>query len=245
MPTAQDTTYLIEVMPAETTQDFLSHDVDLLVSQIKENLRLSGLKAKSNVVHRNRATPYRIPSRSSWADSNGCDICAAQNRSEKLNGVQLQQEHDQQLHRQPELRQQAHYRQQQQQQQQQQQCCHRYNHHHHRHRYRHHHHHHHNCSNNDREDDPYEFLQELLREGGLIKEAVKRLQANIDELERLENDQLEDDEDEEEDDDEEEEDVLEDGMVVNDAKERSRVYRRKPYFYDSEDEPSVYESVEL
>ncbi|KAF7379408.1 hypothetical protein HZH66_014779 [Vespula vulgaris] len=220
MPTAQDTTYLIEVMPAETTQDFLSHDVDLLVSQIKENLRLSGLKAKSNVVHRNRATPYRIPSRSSWADSNGCDICAAQNRSEKLNGVQLQQEHDQQLHRQPELRQQAHYRQQQQQQQQQQQCCHR-------------------------EDDPYEFLQELLREGGLIKEAVKRLQANIDELERLENDQLEDDEDEEEDDDEEEEDVLEDGMVVNDAKERSRVYRRKPYFYDSEDEPSVYESVEL
>ncbi|XP_047367538.1 lateral signaling target protein 2 homolog [Vespa velutina] len=247
MPTAQDTTYLIEVMPGETTQDFLSRDVDLLVSQIKENLRLSGLKAKSNVVHRNRATPYRIPSHSSWADPNGCDICAAQNRTEKLNGVQLQQEHDQQLHHQPELRQQVHYR-----QQQQQQCCHRYNHHHHRHRHRrhhhHHHHHHHNCSNNDREDDPYEFLQELLREGGLIKEAVKRLQANIDELERLENDQLEEDEDDEEDDDEEEEeeeDVLEDGMVLNGAKERSRLYRRKPYFYDSEDEPSVYESVDL
>ncbi|KOX75495.1 hypothetical protein WN51_12239 [Melipona quadrifasciata] len=48
MPSAEETTYLIEVVP-NTTQDFLSSDVDLLVSQIKENLRLSSLKAKSSI----------------------------------------------------------------------------------------------------------------------------------------------------------------------------------------------------
>ncbi|KAI4488687.1 hypothetical protein M0802_011395 [Mischocyttarus mexicanus] len=271
MPTAQDTTttYLIEVMPGDTTQDFLSRDVDLLVSQIKENLRLSGLKAKSSTINRNRVTPYRVPSsRSSWSDSNGCDICNKQNLNDKLiNGPphQLQDGLDQQQQElipyQPELR---------QQQQQQQQCCHRYHHfhhhlhhchhhhlhcqhNHHRHHRHHRHHLHHNCSNNDREDDdPYELLQELLRGGGLIKEAVKRLKANFVEYKCTMDDKLrEDDEEEEEDDvdddEEDEEDVLEDGMVVNNgAKERSSmVYRRKPYFYDSEDEPSVYESFEL
>ncbi|XP_043488035.1 transcriptional regulator ADR1-like [Polistes fuscatus] len=207
MPTAQDTTtYLIEVMPGETTQDFLSRDVDLLVSKIKENLRLSGLKAKSSTVNRNRATPYRVPSsRTSWADSNGCDLCNAQNRTG------------------------------------------------HRHRHHQRHHLHHNCSDNDREDDPYELLQELLRGGGLIKEAVKRLKANFVEykcsmdnkLQEDEDDDEDDDDDDDDDDEEDDEDVLEDGMVMNGAKERSMVYRRKPYFYDSEDEPLVYESFEL
>ncbi|XP_015584889.1 GSK-3-binding protein [Cephus cinctus] len=162
MPSAEETTYLIEVMP-DTTHDFLTRDVDILVSQIKENLRLSGFKAKSSVTHKSRPSPYRIPSRS-WADPTNCEICGVRNNSS----------HD--------------------------------------------HRHHHKRSNAREEDDPYELLQELLREGGLIKEAVKRLQANLDELETSE-----------------EED------------ESSSVYRRKPYFYDSEDEPlpPVFQPLEL
>lgn len=167
MPSAEETTYLIEVVP-NTTQDFLSRDVDLLVSQIKENLRLSSLKAKSSVSYKNRPSPYQIPSRS-WADPNSCEVCGTKNAGT----------HD----------------------------------------HRHHISHRHKRST-AREDDPYELLQELLREGGLIKEAVKRLQANLDDLDNSE---------EEEDD------------------QRSVVYRRKPYFYDSEDEqlPPVYEPLEL
>ncbi|XP_053986806.1 GSK-3-binding protein-like [Hylaeus anthracinus] len=132
MPSAEETTYLIEVMP-DTTQDFLSRDVDLLVSQIKENLRLSSLKAKSSINNKNRPSPYQIPSRS-WADPNSCEVYA------RNTGV-----HD----------------------------------------HRHHLSHHHKRPN-AREDDPYALLQELLREGGLIKEAVKRLRANLDELENSE-----------------------------------------------------------
>ncbi|KAG6796764.1 GSK-3-binding protein-like [Apis mellifera caucasica] len=175
MPSAEETTYLIEVVP-NTTQDFLSRDVDLLVSQIKENLRLSSLKAKSSISHKNRPSPYQIPSRS-WADPNSCEICGAKNTGS----------HD---HR------------------------HHLNHH-------HHHHHHHHKRSTTRDDDPYELLQELLREGGLIKEAVKRLQANLVDL----------DNSEEEEDDE----------------QSSIIYQRKPYFYDSEDEqlPPVCEPLEL
>jgi len=79
------------------------------------------------------------------------------------------------------------------------------------------------------DDDPYELLQELLREGGLIKEAVKRLQANPDELSGSEVD---------------EDDVVDD---EDDEDRRSGCYRRKPYFYDSEDEPlpPMYKPVEL
>ncbi|EZA50681.1 hypothetical protein X777_11032 [Ooceraea biroi] len=135
MPSAEETTYLIGVMPdgaAQADATFLARDVDLLVSQIKENLRLSGLKAKSSVSHKNsRPSPYR----------------------------------------------------------------------------------------------------ELLREGGLIKEAVKRLQANLDELSGSE--------------------VDEDDVVVDDEDDEDRrssgCYRRKPYFYDSEDEPlpPMYKPLEL
>ncbi|EFN86662.1 hypothetical protein EAI_03695 [Harpegnathos saltator] len=135
MPSAEETTYhLISVpMPDGAQADaFLARDVDLLVSQIKENLRLSSLKAKSSISHKNsRPSPYR----------------------------------------------------------------------------------------------------ELLREGGLIKEAVKRLQANLDELSSSE---VEEDEE----------------VVVDDEDDERRTsgcYRRKPYFYDSEDEPlpPMYEPLEL
>lgn len=80
-------------------------------------------------------------------------------------------------------------------------------------------------------DDPYEVLQELLREGGLIKEAVKRLQANLDELSSSEV--------------EEDEEVVVDDE--DDERRSSGCYRRKPYFYDSEDEPlpPMYEPMEL
>ncbi|XP_015440314.1 PREDICTED: GSK-3-binding protein-like [Dufourea novaeangliae] len=165
MPSAEETTYLIEVMP-DTTQDFLSRDVDLLVSRIKENLRLSSLKAKSSISHKNRASPYQVPSRS-WGDPSSCEICGTRNTGS----------HDHRHHI-------SHY------------------------------HHHHKRQNNREDDDPYELFRELLREGSLIKEAVKRLQETSEE---------------------------------EDNNEHSTVYRRKPYFYDSEDEqlPPVYEPLEL
>lgn len=204
MPSAEETTYLIGVMPdgAAQADAFLTRDVDLLVSQIKENLRLSNLKAKSSVSHKNsRPSPYRVPARS-WADpAAGCEVC----------GLRPNAQH-------------AH---------QQQQHVTTIGHHHHHHH--HHHHYHHNYlkrneRNNRMDDDPYEVLQELLREGGLIKEAVKRLQANLDELSSSEVD-----EDEEVDDEDDE------------RRSSGSCYRRKPYFYDSEDEPlpPVYDPLEL
>ncbi|EFN68881.1 hypothetical protein EAG_00677, partial [Camponotus floridanus] len=145
MPSAEETTYLIGVMPdgAAQADAFLTRDVDLLVSQIKENLRLSSLKAKSSVSHKNsRPSPYRIPARS-WADpAAGCEVCGLRSSS---------QSHQQQNHVTA----------------------------------GHHHHYHSHLKRTERnrvDDDPYEVLQELLREGGLIKEAVKRLQANLDEF---------------------------------------------------------------
>lgn len=198
MPSAEETTYLIGVMPdgAAQADAFLTRDVDLLVSQIKENLRLSSLKAKSSISHKNsRPSPYRVPARS-WADpAAGCEVCGL-----RSNG--------------------------QQQQQQQQQHHVTAGHHH------HHHHHHYHLKRSERsrvDDDPYEVLQELLREGGLIKEAVKRLQENLDELSSSEVD---------------EDDVVDD---EDDVRRSSGGYRRKPYFYDSEDEPlpPMYEPLEL
>ncbi|XP_029664961.1 GSK-3-binding protein-like [Formica exsecta] len=194
MPSAEETTYLIGVMPdgAAQADTFLTRDVDLLVSQIKENLRLSSLKAKSSVSHKNsRPSPYRIPARS-WADpAAGCEVCGL--RSSSQSHHQQQQNHVTGGH---------------------------------------HHHYHSHLKRTERnrvDDDPYEVLQELLREGGLIKEAVKRLQANLDELSSSEVD-----EDEEVDDE-------------DDEQRSNGGYRRKPYFYDSEDEPlpPMYEPLEL
>lgn len=194
MPSAEETTYLIGVMPdgAAQADAFLTRDVDLLVSQIKENLRLSSLKAKSSVSHKNsRPSPYRIPARS-WADpAAGCEVCGL--RSSSQSHHQQQQNHVTAGH---------------------------------------HHHYHSHLKRTERsrvDDDPYEVLQELLREGGLIKEAVKRLQANLDEFSSSEVD-----EDEEVDDEDE-------------RRSNGGGYRRKPYFYDSEDEPlpPMYEPLEL
>ncbi|XP_032681050.1 GSK-3-binding protein-like [Odontomachus brunneus] len=200
MPSAEETTYhLISVpMPDGAQADaFLARDVDLLVSQIKENLRLSSLKAKSSISHKNsRPSPYRVPARS-WADPTaGCEVCGLRPN---------QQQHHHHHH-------------------------HMAGHHHHH----HHHYHHHQQKRNERNrvnDDPYEVLQELLREGGLIKEAVKRLQANLDELSSSEV--------------EEDEEVVVDDE--DDERRSSGCYRRKPYFYDSEDEPlpPMYEPMEL
>lgn len=192
MPSAEETTYLIGMMPdgAAQADAFLTRDVDLLVSQIKENLRLSSLKAKSSVSHKNsRPSPYRIPARS-WADpAASCEVCGLRASS--------QSHHQQQNHVTA----------------------------------GHHHHYHSHLKRTERnrvDDDPYEVLQELLREGGLIKEAVKRLQANLDEFSSSEVD-----EDEEVDDE--------------DERRSNGGYRRKPYFYDSEDEPlpPMYEPLEL
>ena len=188
MPSAEETTYLFKVMP-DTTQDFITSDVDLLVSRIKENLRLSGLKAKSSVSHKNRPSPYRVPSRS-WAEPGICDICGTRNST---------------------------------------------------HEHRHHNHH---CKRNasTRDDDPYELLQELLREGGLIKEAVKRLQTNLEDFDNS-------GEDEEEEDEERRQRRKERQLQKQKQQEESDCtgYRRKAYYYDSEDEPlpSVYEPLDL
>lgn len=181
MPSAEETTYhLISVpMPDGAQADaFLARDVDLLVSQIKENLRLSSLKAKSSISHKNsRPSPYRVPARS-WADPAAvCDVCGLRpNQYPHMAGHQHHQQHKR-------------------------------------------------SERNRVDDDPYEVLQELLREGALIKEAVKRLHANLDELSSSE--------------------VEEEEVVVDD--ERRSSYRRKPYFYDSEDEPlpPMYKPLEL
>lgn len=118
-----------------TTHDFLARDMEELVSEIKENLRLSaGLKSRSafSVHHKSRASPYRIPSRS-WGDSS-CDACL-RSPSSNCGG--------------------------------------------------------HSCitvskklsskssDSSAASDDPYEMLQELLRDGSLIKEAVRRLQRGL------------------------------------------------------------------
>jgi len=118
-----------------TTQDFLARDMEELVSEIKENLRLSaGLKSRPSfsVHHKSRASPYRVPSRS-WGDSS-CDGCL-RSPSNSCGG--------------------------------------------------------HSCITVNKKlsskssdsttasDDPYEMLQELLRDGSLIKEAFRRLQRGL------------------------------------------------------------------
>lgn len=88
----------------------LSLDVEHLVSEIKENLRLSGFKARRHRTHFVRAKPYTKPII--------CDSCSDRRPCRCDDDTQ---------------------------------------------------------SN----DDPYEMLQVLLREGSLIKEAVRRLQIGL------------------------------------------------------------------
>ncbi|KAK3914006.1 GSK-3-binding protein [Frankliniella fusca] len=142
MPSIEETCVLSAASPTTATTgtlarasataqpDFFARDMEELVSEIKENLRLSsgGLKSRPafSVLHKSsRPSPYRIPSRSrSWGDPN-CDACS---KASTL-------------------------------------CC------------------GHSCKKSAKvtaeSDDPYEMLQELLRDGGLIKEAVRRLSMGL------------------------------------------------------------------
>lgn len=88
----------------------LSLDVEHLVSEIKENLRLSGFKSRRHRTHFSRAKPYAKPT--------ACESCADR-RACRCDD---------------------------------------------------------DCQTND---DPYEMLQALLREGSLVKEAVRRLQIGL------------------------------------------------------------------
>ncbi|XP_044019873.1 uncharacterized protein LOC122860224 [Aphidius gifuensis] len=152
MPSAEETTTttsLFKVIP-ETTQDFVTRDVDHLVSEIKENLRLSSLKAKSSVKTKNRASPYLPLSRN----------------EQKMNLYEIRMKHIN------------------------------------------------NKNKTEDDDDPYEQLCQLIKQGRLINEAVKKLQ--IKKLSNLSN--------------------------SDDCG-----YRKKTYYYDSEDEqlPAVYGSLDL
>ncbi|XP_067002508.1 uncharacterized protein [Anabrus simplex] len=128
MPSKEETCILSSNTNSTTTQDFMARDVENLVSEIKENLRLSGFKSRPafSIHHRSRASPYRIPNRS-WGDSN-CEMCS-KSASKSCGG--------------------------------------------------------HTCitvskkSTVSTSEDPYEMLQELLRDGSLIKEAVRRLQKGL------------------------------------------------------------------
>ncbi|XKL59746.1 hypothetical protein PGB90_000762 [Kerria lacca] len=130
MPSREEMFFLPE-NENNTTQDFLSRDIENLVSEIKENLRLSGFKSRRQrrLV---RPSPYLNPSRSL---SDCCETCVKNTYNDYLkSNVSCS-------------------------------CSHR--------------------TINDvlkanvSQDDPYEMLQDLLKDGGLIKEAVRRLQKGL------------------------------------------------------------------
>lgn len=111
---------MISPANASTTQDFLSRDMEELVSEMKENLRLTGYKSK-HAQRTSRPSPYQIPSR--WGDSS-CKSCMLSSKCSV-----------------------------------------------------------HSCYNRKSKsadtDNPYELLQDLIRDGSLIKEAVRRLQQGL------------------------------------------------------------------
>lgn len=111
---------VISPSDASTTQDFLARDMEELVSEMKENLRLSAYKSKHSQ-RTSRPSPYQIPSR--WGDNNS-KSCALST------GIKTCSVHS----------------------------C--YN----------------KKSKSADTDNPYELLQDLIRDGSLIKEAVRRLQ---------------------------------------------------------------------
>ncbi|KAK5639495.1 hypothetical protein RI129_011987 [Pyrocoelia pectoralis] len=98
-----------------------SKDVEGLVMEIKENLRLSASSLKAPCCHlsrkSSRASPYRVPGRI---------MCSCENNSCEMN-----------LKNKRKLR------------------------------------------HDSAQDDPYEFLQKLLRDGSLVNEAVRRLQLGL------------------------------------------------------------------
>jgi len=114
--------------PKQTPADISAREVEVLVQEIKENLRLSGFKARATYTRHLKATrpsPYRVPSRSrSWGDSS-CDDCVTSGSRHCPHTADSSK------------------------------------------------------SQIAAPDDPYEMLQELLRDGGLIKEAVRRLEDGL------------------------------------------------------------------
>lgn len=98
-----------------------SKDVEGLVLEIKENLRLSATSMKampcSHLSRKSsRASPYRVPGKLCSCDTNSCEINRKNKRKLQHDTVQ---------------------------------------------------------------DDPYEFLQKLLRDGSLVNEAVRRVQLGL------------------------------------------------------------------
>lgn len=113
--------------------DFLSKDMENLVSEIKENLKLSNFKVK-NLRRSARSRPYTKTNRS-CDDTMDCNVCSSCTSSKSI-------------------------------------CSHE------------------SCTSKrysgstshieaSNTDSPYEMLQELLKDGSLIKEAVRRLQKGL------------------------------------------------------------------
>lgn len=121
MPSKEELCFVSEAK-ATTTQDFLSRDIDDLVLEIKENLRLKARPAHlSGGKPRTRASPYSVPSRT----ESKCGCC--EGRRCLRRGIAARRS----------------------------------------------------------SDDPYEALQELLKDGDLIKEAVRRLQLGLSPKQRV------------------------------------------------------------
>lgn len=121
MPSKEELCFLSEAKTA-TTQDFLSRDIDDLVLEIKENLRLKSRPAQLNGGKaKTRASPYSVPSRT----ESKCGCCEGRR------------------------------------------CIRR------------------GLATRRSSDDPYEALQELLKDGDLIKEAVRRLQLGLSPKQRV------------------------------------------------------------
>ncbi|KAL7639150.1 UNVERIFIED_CONTAM: hypothetical protein RMT77_010684 [Armadillidium vulgare] len=108
-----------------TNQEFLSRDIDNLVQEIKDNLRLKAKPLKvNNKPPKFRASPYSVPSRT----ESKCGCCNSHRclrRTSSSTGNSS------------------------------------------------------SSSSRRNSEDPYEMLQDLLKEGDLIKEAVKRLQLGL------------------------------------------------------------------
>lgn len=118
--------------------DFLSKDMENLVSEIKENLKLSNFKVKSQRNRAVRSRPYTIPSQS-CEDTMDCDLCSSCTASKsKCSHVSSTSK-----------------------------------------RYSGNSGHLEANKLKEATDNPYEMLQELLKDGSLIKEAVRRLQKGL------------------------------------------------------------------
>lgn len=117
--------------------DFFSKDMENLVSEIKENLKLSNLKVKSQRRSGNRSRPYTIPSQS-CEDTMDCDMCCTSSVASKSKCSHSSSKRNSGRA--------AHIE---------------------------------SSKLKETSDNPYEMLQELLKDGSLIKEAVRRLQKGL------------------------------------------------------------------